>query len=567
MNHTRKNEFSGLTVLDLSRYLPGGYATQVLADMGAEVIKVEDTGRGDFCRHDEPVMQGESYYFTALARNKKSLSVNLKSREGKEIFHKLAAKSDIILESFRPGVTARLGIDYEQIKAVKPDIIYCSLSGYGQLNPNSLKALHDINMQAQSGYLSLNGGKTSPLHLCDLAVMDRVAGLKHAVFLDSLGPVKGGFTTYREILETYDPLPREEYGLMDGLEVALILGTSGTTGSNKGVMLTHSNIIFSEEQFNLELGLDENDIMFMPAPLNHATGFHHGIIAPMLLGAKVVLQQKFKCPEAIHIMNREKCTYSMGSTPFIYDILKYLEKEGGSLESLKFYLCGGAPVPEDMVLRASAFGICLCEVYGSTESVPHVFVRPWETLTRKERTSGRPLEGIQVRVVDEQGREVPPGIVGEEISRGPNVFVGYLKDREETDRVLTDDGWFYSGDLCVMDEAGNIRIVGRKKDMIVRGGENLNSNYIDEALEGCPGVADHAVIGMPDERLGERICAYVVPEQGVCVGLDQVLSYMKEKHVPKRYWPERLEQIKEIPRTGSGKVKKYLLLEDLKKRG
>ena len=169
MDCTRKNEFSGLTVLDLSRYLPGGYATQVLADMGAEVIKVEDTGRGDFCRHDEPVMQGESYYFTALARNKKSLSVNLKSREGKEIFHKLAAKSDIILESFRPGVTTRLGIDYEQIKAVKPDIIYCSLSGYGQSNPNSLKALHDINMQAQSGYLSLNGGKTSPLHLCDLA--------------------------------------------------------------------------------------------------------------------------------------------------------------------------------------------------------------------------------------------------------------------------------------------------------------------------------------------------------------------------------------------------------------
>lgn len=166
-----------------------------------------------------------------------------------------------------------------------------------------------------------------------LAVMDRVAGLKHAVFLDSLGPVKGGFTTYREILETYDPLPREEYGLMDGLEVALILGTSGTTGSNKGVMLTHSNIIFSEEQFNLELGLDENDIMFMPAPLNHATGFHHGIIAPMLLGAKVVLQQKFKCPEAIHIMNREKCTYSMGSTPFIYDILKYLEKEGEALRA------------------------------------------------------------------------------------------------------------------------------------------------------------------------------------------------------------------------------------------
>ena len=121
------------------------------------------------------------------------------------------------------------------------------------------------------------------------SVREEIRTLKHAVFLDSLGPVKGGFTTYGEILKTYPPLPPREYGRMDGLDVALILGTSGTTGNNKGVMLTHSNIIFSEEQFNRELGLDETDIMFMPAPLNHATGFHHGIIAPMLLGAKVVL--------------------------------------------------------------------------------------------------------------------------------------------------------------------------------------------------------------------------------------------------------------------------------------
>ena len=168
---------------------------------------------------------------------------------------------------------------------------------------------------------------------------------------------------------------------------------------------------------------------------------------------------------------------------------------------------------------------------------------------------------------DEQGRDVKPGTIGEEISRGPNVFVGYLKDREETDRVLKDDGWFYSGDLCVMDDDGCIRIVGRKKDMIVRGGENLNSNYINDAIEGCPGVADHAVIGMPDERLGERICAYVVPGEGEPPDLGQMLAYMKEKHVPKRFWPERLELIGRIPRTGSGKVKKYLLLEDLKQRG
>ncbi len=162
--------FKDLTVLDFSRYLPGGYATQVLADMGANVIKVEDTGLGDFMRHDYPTKgQGISYYITALGRNKKSISLNLKNKRIVEIFLKLAAKADVIVESFRPGVTKKLGIDYETIKTLNPGIIYCSISGYGSKDPRSLKAQHDINMQAQTGYLELNGKVTSPLHYCDLS--------------------------------------------------------------------------------------------------------------------------------------------------------------------------------------------------------------------------------------------------------------------------------------------------------------------------------------------------------------------------------------------------------------
>ena len=162
--------FEKLTVLDFSRYLPGGYATQVLADLGATVIKVEDTGLGDFMRHDYPTRAGGiSYYITALGRNKKSVSLNLKDEEVVELFKKMASEADVIVESFRPGVTKKLGIDYETIKAINPGIIYCSISGYGSTDPRSLKAQHDLNMQAQSGYLSLNGGTTSPLHLCDLS--------------------------------------------------------------------------------------------------------------------------------------------------------------------------------------------------------------------------------------------------------------------------------------------------------------------------------------------------------------------------------------------------------------
>lgn len=427
--------------------------------------------------------------------------------------------------------------------------------------------VYGMNKTGSSLYFGVTFFKNKDYEDRILSVRDQIPTLRQVVLLDSTRPAKSGCITLAEIMRTRKPLPRELTGGMDGFDVALVLCTSGTTGGNKGVMLTHNNIIFSEETFNRELGLDENDIMFMPAPLHHATGFHHGVIAPMLMGAKLVLEEKFTCQGAIDLMNREKCTYSMGATPFIYDILRHMEEQGGSLPHLKFYLCGGAPVPGYMVRKADTYGIRLCEVYGSTESVPHVFVRPDEALDLDGRTSGRAMSGVEVRVVDENGLDVPPGVTGEEISRGPNVFVGYLKDPEATDRALTDEGWFYSGDLCVGDGKGNIHIVGRKKDMIVRGGENLNSNEIDNDIEGCPGVRDHAIVGMPDERMGERICAFVVTEPGVTVTLEDMIRYMKETHVQKRYWPERVEMTDKIPRTASGKVKKYLLLEELKRRG
>jgi len=401
-----------------------------------------------------------------------------------------------------------------------------------------------------------------------LAVKDRIPSLKAVVLLDFARERKSSLPVLNEVLENYKPLDKRGccHGLT-GQDIAAILCTSGTTGGTKGVLLSHDNIRYSEEAFNQELKLTEEDIMFMPAPLNHATGFHHGVIAPMLIGAKLVLQQKYRCQEAIELMNREKCTYSMGATPFIYDILRELEKTSGKLPYLKFYLCGGAPVPGYMVQRAWKFHIRLCEVYGSTESVPHVFVRPQEALELNGTTSGRTMGAIEVKVVDDNGNEVPRGTPGEELSRGPNVFIGYLKDREITDEVLDDDGWFHSGDLCVMDENGSIHIIGRKKDMIVRGGENLNSNEINDNLEGCPGMGDHTIIGMPDDRLGERICAFAVPLPGCkTLDLESVVAYLKGKKVPKRFWPERLELIDRIPHTGSGKVKKYLLQEELKKR-
>ena len=163
------NYFRTLRILDHTRYLLGGYATQVFADLGAEVIKVEDSNAGDFCRMEEPMRNGVSHYFSALNRSKKSISINLKAPEGKEAYFRLVETADVVIENFRPGVTQRLGISYEAERAVKPDIIHCAMSSFGHDDPRSLKALHDINFQALSGYLSLNGGRISPIHFVDVS--------------------------------------------------------------------------------------------------------------------------------------------------------------------------------------------------------------------------------------------------------------------------------------------------------------------------------------------------------------------------------------------------------------
>lgn len=161
--------FTDLKVLDFSRYLPGQYATQVFADMGARVIKVEDTGLGDMCRHDFPLKNGTSYYITALGRNKESISLNLKDERAVEYLHRMAKDADIVVESFRPGVTKKLGVDYDTLKEINPGIIYCSITGYGESDPRSKKASHDLNMQAATGYLAVNGVQITPIPLVDYA--------------------------------------------------------------------------------------------------------------------------------------------------------------------------------------------------------------------------------------------------------------------------------------------------------------------------------------------------------------------------------------------------------------
>jgi len=392
------------------------------------------------------------------------------------------------------------------------------------------------------------------------SVLPHVPSLQKVVIVEKGNRVDKG-TTLAGIIKHFPPLSDNIKRSADDL--AAVLFTSGTEGNPKGVMLTHNNIISSERAFAASLNLSFLDVIFMPAPVAHASGFHHGVTASFMIGAKVVLQDIFNPNNCLEQIDNEGCTCGFGCTPVIYDLLQVIPNDNHDISSMRFFLCGGAPVPRHMVEQGLKAGFKILSVYGSTESVPHTGVCLDDPIEKIIHTDGTSFPGIEIRVVDEFRRPVPTsGVKGEEASRGPNVFVGYLKEPELTERVLDDEGWYYSGDLCTMDNDGYIRINGRKKDIIIRGGENISSNEIERILHQHPNVYDVAVIGIPDPRLGERTCAFVVlHNKEAALTLEEIKSFFAEMKVSKYKYPERVEIVDSLPRTETGKVKKYLLRE------
>ncbi|MBM4762861.1 medium-chain fatty-acid--CoA ligase [Bacillus sp. B15-48] len=394
------------------------------------------------------------------------------------------------------------------------------------------------------------------------SLMPNVPSLEAIVFVEKDSKVEVGISL-EQILHTYSPLAQDSKYSADDL--AAVLFTSGTEGLPKGVMLTHNNIIASEKAYAARFNLTYQDVILMPAPIAHATGFHHGVTATILLGAKCVFQDIFKPDISLELIEREKCTCGNGATALVYDIMRTLKNREYNISSLRFFLCGGAPVPRHMVKNAMDMGIKVIGVYGSTESVPHAAASLNDPLEKFIYTDGKPLPGVEIKIVDELRQQVPAGIQGEEASRGPNVFVGYLKEPGLTNRALDDEGWFYSGDLCIMDDDGFISISGRKKDIIIRGGENISSSEVESILLQHPNILEAAVVGMPDKRLGEKTCAYLVLkdcEQGLTI--EEVQDFFMRMNIAKYKFPERIEIWDQLPRTESCKIKKYILREDIK---
>ena len=405
--------------------------------------------------------------------------------------------------------------------------------------------------------------QTRPVDLI-LPLQNQLPQLQQIVGVDKLAPATSSLSLSQIIA---DNTSLTTAITTHGDELAAVLFTSGTEGLPKGVMLTHNNILASERAYCARLNLTWQDVFMMPAPLGHATGFLHGVTAPFLIGARSVLLDIFTPDACLALLEQQRCTCMLGATPFVYDLLNVLEKQPADLSALRFFLCGGTTIPKKVARECQQRGIKLLSVYGSTESSPHAVVNLDDPLSRFMHTDGYAAAGVEIKVVDDARKTLPPGCEGEEASHGPNVFMGYFDEPELTARALDEEGWYYSGDLCRMDEAGYIKITGRKKDIIVRGGENISSREVEDILLQHPKIHDACVVAMPDERLGERSCAYVVlkaPHHSL--SLEEVVAFFSRKRVAKYKYPEHIVVIEKLPRTASGKIQKFLLRKDIMRR-
>jgi cyclohexanecarboxylate-CoA ligase len=339
-----------------------------------------------------------------------------------------------------------------------------------------------------------------------------------------------------------------------------ILYTSGTTGEPKGVMHTSNTLLSGVPFFCRRLGLGTDDVVLMASPLAHQTGFIYGMMVSIVLGAKCVLQDIWKPELAARLIQDEGVTYTMASTPFLSDLTDEAAQAHWDFKTFRIFLSAGAPIPSSLVKAASErLGAHVLSGWGMTENGLVSSTLPGDPEEKGIYTDGRAFESMELRVVDNEKRVLQADTVGRLEVRGAGNFVGYLKRAEYN--AFDADEWFDTGDLARMDADGYIRITGRLKDVIIRGGENIPVVEIENLLYRHPAIREVAIVGTPDPRLGERACAFVTLRSGEALTLIDMLAYLEQQKVTRHYFPERLEVLTEMPRTASGKIQKFRLRE------
>ena len=397
------------------------------------------------------------------------------------------------------------------------------------------------------------------------AIQPGLPDLKHIVTVDGLGansyeallsgPAWEKETDADAILSAHRPGPDD---------ITQLIYTSGTTGEPKGVMHSANTVMANIIPYAQRLQLDAEDVVLMASPMAHQTGFMYGLMMPIMLKASAVLQDIWEPKKAVDVINTEKASFTMASTPFLTDLTKGVTENNTPVPTLKTFLCAGAPIPGPLVEQArAALGTKIVSAWGMTENGAVTLIELNDPDERAFTTDGLALAGVELKVVeiDASGPALPVGTPGKLYVRSCSNFGGYLK-RPHLNGTDS-EGWFDTGDLARMDAQGYIRITGRSKDVIIRGGENIPVVEIESLLYRHPAVAMAAIVAYPDERLGERACAVVVTQPGRSMDLPEIVRYLKEHQVATQYIPERLQVLDAMPATPSGKIQKFKLREQL----
>ncbi|MED3661475.1 class I adenylate-forming enzyme family protein [Ureibacillus terrenus] len=345
----------------------------------------------------------------------------------------------------------------------------------------------------------------------------------------------------------------------EGEETAVVMYTSGTTGKPKGVMLTHNNVIETAKIWSDSMKLTEKDRTYICTPLFHCAGLHVFAVPTLYKGGTVVIEEAFSPDRTLRNLVETEATIFFG-VPAMYTILLNKPEIGEyNFQNLRLFCYGAAPMPYELVKRLKdAFpNVKVQNLYGQTENTPAASSLTDEHALHKIGSVGKPLKNTQIKLVGPNGEEVPVGEVGEICVKGPQVMKGYLKNPEETAKTIR-DGWLYSGDLGKFDEEGFLYIVDRKKDMIIRGGENIYPVEVEEVLYQIPEILEAAVVGVPHEVYGEVPKAYIVFKKGKSLSAEEIINYCLTK-LAKYKVPAEIEELDQLPRNASGKVLKHML--------
>ena len=346
-------------------------------------------------------------------------------------------------------------------------------------------------------------------------------------------------------------------------DITQLIYTSGTTGEPKGVMHSANTLMANIIPYAERLNLGADDVVLMASPMAHQTGFMYGLMMPIMLKESAILQDVWDPAKAAELIRAEKVTFTMASTPFLTDLTRTVAESGQPVPTLKTFLCAGAPIPGPLVEQAQqGLGAKIVSAWGMTENGAVTLIKLEDDDKLASTTDGCPLPGVEVKVIDGEGRTLPAGEIGRLVVRACSNFGGYLKRPQWNGTDA--EGWFDTGDLAYMTQTGYIRISGRSKDVIIRGGENIPVVEVEALLYKHPAVAQVAIVAYPDERLGERACAVIVPRPGQAVDFAGMSEFLKGHKLAVQYIPEKLVVCEAMPATPSGKIQKFKLRDMLK---